>query len=240
MTVFRIVPPSLVNVCGDGLEERLRRRVGVEQHDGLGVVLQVRVQGHGDAQLGVRRAVAEEVGVGLVVAGGVAALELVDDVIGIQDRLDAVDLLGLRADHAADVLGQHLVGGRDPVGDVTAGVAGHQLKLAAEDAAGRVDLALGHLGTLKHCLAEARQPAGEAGKDAVGDRAAGRAAASAGAGGRAGGQHDRGCAGRDRSADRWKFHAGSPLFSASRPAVPVCCARSARPSGSPSQLMRPT
>ena len=44
--------------------------------------------------------------------------------------------------------------------------------LAAEDAAGRVDLALGHLGALEHGLAEAGQPAGEAGKDAVGDRAA--------------------------------------------------------------------
>src|ERR1035438_9846349 len=88
-------------------------------------------------------------------------------------------LLGLRADHPADGLRQHLVHRGHAVSDVAAGVARRQLHFAAEHSAGRVDLTLGHLGPLDHGLPETGQPAREAGKNAIGDRSGGTAAGSA-------------------------------------------------------------
>jgi len=92
----------------------------------------MRVQRHGHAQLRVGRAVAEEVGIGLVVTGRVAALEFVHDVLGVQDRLTPlISWVSGPMTPLTFLVSIWLVAG-DAVRDVTAGVPGHQRHLVAE------------------------------------------------------------------------------------------------------------
>ena len=154
----------------DRLGDRLLGDVGGEEQRRLLVALLVRVQRHGDAQLGVGRAVAPEVLVGVLVEGGAAALELGRDLGGADDRRHRGDLLRLGADDAGDVVGgEQLAHGRHRVGLVALRVGMAEVELLAEDAAVVVDDLLGHLGALQHRLAEDGQRAGEAGEDAEAD-----------------------------------------------------------------------
>ena len=158
---------QLLERLDDRRDQRLGRDVGVEQQHRAAVALLVRVQRHRHSQLRVRGAVAEQERIGLVIAGGVAALELVDDLRVLENRLDCRDLLGLRSDDPRHAGGQQLLRGGHRISKVALGVLLAQLDLLAEHAARRVDRPLGYLRALEHGLTEAGQSPGEAGKHPV-------------------------------------------------------------------------
>ena len=125
------------------------------------------VERHGDAELRVRRAVAPEILVGVLVERGAPALELGGDLGRAHDRRHRRDLLSLRADDATHtVCGKELPHRRHGVSLVALRIRMAQVQLLAQHSARIVDDLLRDLRSLEHRLPEHRKRARETGEHA--------------------------------------------------------------------------